>query len=724
MNGPRRRLARLDAIHSRWRRVREIGLAGIGRRLAFRLRKAGSVRAREEWTVLHAGSAPTDERVARALGVPIGRIDAVAEAIQTVRRPFWIDVADASLRAAFRARHPAAAVRIREQAEATLAGDLSWVVPGGVADWHAALPYGGRWPLDASESIAIGADRPLGDVRLSWEIGRCTHVVRLAQAAWLEGDRRLANAVVATLFDWIESNPPGRGIAWLHAQEAALRAVAWLWAIELVRPLGVVDARALRAWAWLLHVHGTYVESHLGDHPITNNHLISESAGLFVLGHAMPMLAGADRWRTHGRRVLLRELEKQVDAEGVQAEHATHYHAFVLDSLVAADLLAARAGAPFPARARTRIAAMTDTLASWLHGDGTLPAIGDTDAGRAWRLGLDPLDRRDLLAAAAIAFERRDWGACAGDAAGAFWIGGGRPVPGAGDPAPPGRARRFEAAGLGVARTGSGPEAELFVFRAGPTRFRSDVARGHLHADALSVVWRIGAEDVLVDPGTYLYSEGEGWRAALRASAAHGCVVVDDRDQADVTSRRFGISGESPSRWLGFEADASGMRAAAERDQGNLVVRRRLAWRAGRWLVLCDDVLGRGVHRVAGWLQLPATTGDASGRTAVLRLASGRVVSVCASPAVERIEILRPSPDAGPCPGWRAPRYGLRMPGTALRCDGGACPLPVRIVTVIQVGAVGVEPSPAQIEASGDGVLVGVGGDRVRFDATTGVTTE
>jgi hypothetical protein len=275
-----------------------------------------------------------------------------------------------------------------------------------------------------------------------------------------------------------------------------------------------------------------------------------------------------------------------------------------------------------------------------------------------------------------------------------------------------------------VARTGWGPDAELFVFRAGPTRFRADVARGHLHADALSVLWRIGDEDVLVDPGTYLYSEGEGWRAALRASAAHSCVVVDERDQADVTSERFGISGESPARWLGFRADATSMCAAAERSQGSLIVRRRLAWRAGQWLVLCDDVLGSGAHRVASWLQLPETQGDANGRTATLRLASGRIVSIDAGRAVRQVEILRPASDAGPGPGWRAPRYGLRTPGTALRLDVGACDLPVRIVTVIQVGAAGAEPSPAQIDASDDGALVRIGSDRVRLDATTGVKTE
>ena len=67
-----------------------------------------------------------------------------------------------------------------------------------------------------------------------------------------------------------------------------------------------------------------------------------------------------------------------------------------------------------------------------------------------------------------------------------------------------------------------------------------------MHADALSVLWRVGDEDVSLDPGTYLYSEGAGWRAWLRGTAAHSCVVVDGRDQADVRSQRFGIARRAP----------------------------------------------------------------------------------------------------------------------------------------------------------------------------------
>lgn len=715
-------------IAHRLRRLREVGGAGIWRRVVHRARHAATLRAQAAWREAFEGREPTDADLlacltpsARAAGDVPGR----PRVLGAGGARFFFPTGDASLREKFRSRHAAAFERILQEADATCSGDLSWVVPGGTRDWHAALPHGGRWPLVPADQLAIGAARPLGDVRLSWEVGRSTHVVRLAQAAWLTQDVSYARAVVRELDAFLDANPPGLGIAWAHAQEVAIRAVAWLWAFFLTRDLGAFDADAFRRWIWLIHSHAEYVAANLADHPVTHNHLVSETAALAVLGMALPELQGAAGWRALGTRLLWREVGKLVDEEGVEAEYATHYHAFVLDSLLAVLAAAEREGTAVGARVRARIGAMAEFVALLVRADGTLPALGDTDAGRAWRLGGDALDRRDVLATAAVLFDRSDWGAIAGDAPGAFWIGGGREIPGAGAPPPPGRARRFVAAGLAVARTGYDADAEIVVLRAGPTRFRNDVSRGHFHADALSVLWRIGSDDVLIDPGTYLYSEGDGWRASLRGTAAHSCVLVGGRDQADVHTHRFGIQGERPSRWLSFEGDASCMLAAAEHPaEGMPRVRRRVAWSAPGLLVLCDDVLGDGSHHIEAWLQLPATTGEVAGDLTRLTLESGRTVLVQVASEVERVELQRPARDGGPAAGWYSKCYGTRSVGTALHVDAGIRSLPARVVTILQTGSAlqaGPAPRPALLESTREALHVQVGDRMISFPSDGGV---
>jgi len=700
---------------ARFARVREVGVAGVARRLRDRLDAPARARHRAAWQTRFAGCLDPPALLARcSLPVDPSGLARLRDAV--AGGPFFFDPAAPGLAEAFAKRHPQAREALLAQAEATAHSDLGWVVPGGTPDWHRALPGDARWPLVASETIDYGGERPLGDVRLAWEIGRGTHLVRLGQASWLTGEVGHAKAALDEVARFAAQNQPALGIAWTQAQEVALRAVALLWVFHLTRGHGLFDAERFGLWLALIVAHAEFVAANLSDHPVTHNHLVSEAGALALLGAALPALPAANRWRQLGTHVLWREIAKQIDDEGISGEHSIHYSAFELDTAIATLLLADRAGMAVPAAARARIGTMADAAVALLRADGTLPPVGDTDAGRAWRLGVDPLDRRDVLAAAAVAFGRADWGAVAGDAPGAFWLTGGRAVPGAGGPAPGGFARRFEAAGIGLARTARGPNEEILVFRAGPTRLRVDVLASHAHADALSVLWRVGGEDVLLDPGTYLYSEANGWRASLRGTRAHTCVALDGRDQADVSSARFGIAGLRPARWLYFAGDGRRLVAAAEHPaHGEPRVRRRLAWAPGA-LVLVDDVLGAGVHAIDAWLQLPATRGEASGATAIVALASGRELRVEGFGAVTRIGALRPTPGAGPGPGWAAPQYGVVTAGTALKLEVGSSSLPVRLVTVLQCGEAGAT-TPALVQDLADTALrVRVGRHRIRFD--------
>lgn len=703
------------------RRAREVGPSGIVNRLLAPLWAARQSRAEASWRERFTGATARDPLA--------GELDTglAASALREklARAPFFFDARREGLRESFRERFPEEAAHLLAQAESTLAGDLSWVAPGTIADWHAVLPGGGRWPLVEPESTGYGAERPPGDVRLTWELGRCPHLVRLAQAAWLTGDERFSRAVVGGIHSWLDENPVGYGIGWLHAQEVALRAVAWLWCLRLAGDSPAFDDATLRRLLGALAVHGHHVEAYLSDRVLTHNHLISELGGLAALGTALPVLRSAHRWQTLGMRRLEREIRKQTDDEGVQGELSTHYHAFVLDTCMASAILADRTGSPLAADVLRRIETMSELLALLSGPDGEIPAIGDSDAGRAFRLGPNPLDHRDALAAAAILLARGDLASIAGDSAGAFFLAGGAELP-----APsvvPDRllVRCYRTAGLGISRTGYAPDSELVVFRASATRFLRDVHTSHAHPDALSVLWRSGCEDILLDPGSYLYSEGEGWRRALRRTNAHGCVVIDGADQADVTTQRFGVLGLRPARWLGFDASPGEMRAEAMHPAtGSPAVKRRVAWAAGGLLVLHDEVVGAGPHEIDVWLQLPASRGEAAGGVAELELESGRPVRVQCLAQDAKIELVRPDPGGAPGPGWRSPRYGVRRSGTALRIALGRHSLPYASVTVIEIGTAARGPG-ARVRHEADGsIVLRAAGREISFSKGGGVRIE
>jgi hypothetical protein len=100
------------------------------------------------------------------------------------------------------------------------------------------------------------------------------------------------------------------------------------------------------------------------------------------------------------------------------------------------------------------------------------------------------------------------------------------------DSAPPTRSpsRILPDGGYAVMRSDWGSGADQIVFDVGPLGCR--VSGGHGHADLLSIQASFLGETYLVDPGTFRYTDDDGWRTYYRSTAAHSTIEVDQVGQA------------------------------------------------------------------------------------------------------------------------------------------------------------------------------------------------
>ncbi len=244
--------------------------------------------------------------------------------------------------------------------------------------------------------------------------------------------------------------------------------------------------------------------------------------------------------------------------------------------------------------------------------------------------------------------------------------------PGAGGAPPAGCARRFEARGHRRRakrlrrRTPRSP-----CFRAGPTRFRVDVARGH-HARRRALGdlahRRRGRAD---RPGHLPVQRGGGWRAGC--AAAQRTPASSSTDATRPTCGAIASASRRASRRAGSRSRATRhawspppnipARGDTSRASPRRVARRR---RAGALRRRGGEPAS---HRVEWWFPLPAVTnGDAAGtRRCALALASGRTLAVA---LLRRRRALRGAATraaGAPGPGWHAPRYGVLRAGAALR---------------------------------------------------------
>lgn len=434
----------------------------------------------------------------------------------------------------------------RAAAERLLAGRfdlfaLHDVCLGTPPHWNRDPKSGIEAPATFGKRIDYRDPARVGDIKYLWEPNRHQHLVTLAQAWALSGDRRYADTLRAHLDDWFVRCPPGFGPNWASALEAGLRLINWSLAWQLLGgargPLFADAPGAAFRQRWLdsVYRHARFIRGYFSLHSSANNHLIGEAAGLFIAALTWPHWPEAGAWRDEARAILEREVRLQNAPDGVNREQSSSYQQYEIDLLLLAWCAAGAEGPALSGEYRAIVERMLEYLASIMDAGGHVPMFGDADDGIVVRLvpGADAQRYRSVLATGAILFGRGDFLRKAGgiDDKTRWLLGAAarRPPPEDGRPLPVRRAfpdggyyllgRDFESA----------DEIRLIV-DAGPLGYQRIAAHGH--ADALSFVLSVGGQEFLIDPGTYAYHTQPAWRAYFRGTSAHNGLRVDGQDQS------------------------------------------------------------------------------------------------------------------------------------------------------------------------------------------------
>ncbi|MCC7376715.1 MAG: heparinase II/III-family protein [Verrucomicrobiales bacterium] len=166
------------------------------------------------------------------------------------------------------------------------------------------------------------------DIKLVWELSRWSHIVRLAQAAWLLDDKSAAERCVSWLEDWVRRNPPYLGWNWTSALEAGMRLVNFGWLDALLGAAGIDPSRLARLRQRILPAHLWYTWRHRSFGSSANNHLLGELAGLITALSRWPEL---EKWATPLEDLVQRwerEVLAQFAADGGNREQALNYQLY------------------------------------------------------------------------------------------------------------------------------------------------------------------------------------------------------------------------------------------------------------------------------------------------------------------------------------------------------------------------------------------------------------
>ncbi len=379
----------------------------------------------------------------------------------------------------------------------------------------------------------------IGSVKHLWELSRLQHVTVLAAAFQQTGDPRYAERAVAHVRSWCLANPPLCGIHWVSGIELGLRLIAWAWTRRLLDGFpGVADAfERSPLFQRQLHAHQCWIATFHSRGTSANNHLVAEMAGLLAASLAFPMFEASGGWAGMAAAGLEREIRQQTFPDGMNREMAASYHASALELFLVAGCEADAAGAPLSDGYWSTVGAMADALAATVDAVLSNARQGDCDDGRALVLDRPSPDGAPALleACARVMRPAAWWPWLRMDSVGAVLLAGITRQRGPGAGRPTARPNAFPSAGVTILRGLPSDDAETGAeiwcrVDHGPHGYLATAA--HAHADALSFELRLGGCPVLVDPGTYCYGDGAGWREYFRSTVAHNTVELHGRNQA------------------------------------------------------------------------------------------------------------------------------------------------------------------------------------------------
>ncbi len=393
-------------------------------------------------------------------------------------------------------------------------------------DWHYDTNLNFHWPKIHYSKISTTTDTPGTDIKIPWELARLQHFITLGQAYHFTQDEKYAVEFRNQLFSFFNSNPPEVGVNWLCAMEVALRAISLSLSFYFFRSSKSFDLETLMTLLKLLLSHGNFIEENLEfSYRITSNHYLSDLVGLFFIGLLFPEFKKSKGWLDFALTEILKEMDKQVYADGADWEASISYHALVLELFFYPFLLAKENNLNIENHYWQKLEKMFDFVNAYLKPDGKAPLIGDCDNGRVviWQ-ERSANNHAYLLPIASTLFEQERFKISYQAVEESLWIFGrlgydtfeSLPI------TDPPTSSTFPNAGIYLQR-----DKDLYmIIDCGEIGINGQGS--HAHNDVFSFELFYRDRTFFVDPGSYVYTSDPKARNLFRSTAFHNTVMIDN----------------------------------------------------------------------------------------------------------------------------------------------------------------------------------------------------
>ncbi|WP_270517324.1 alginate lyase family protein [Sanguibacteroides sp. AM78-02pH3A] len=471
-------------------------------------------------------------------------------------------------------------------------------------DWHCDFKSGHRWPGGKYYKKYIRINKTDdSDVKVPIELSRCHHLLWLGEAYLITGDERYPEEIVAQIRNWIKENPYAYSINWSCAMDVAIRAVNWIYTLNMIISSDAVDDRFCQqiTGSLLEHIHFIYQNLEKGA-PYSGNHYASNLTGLVMLGLLFQDDQHIKSCFEFGKAELFREIRNEVLPTGVHYEKSISYHRLMTELFAYPVILLQKNGYDIPPDIHYRIRSMFDFIRAYTKPDGSAPLVGDNDDGRLLPFVKHAFNRHDyLLSVSARMFGNTDYES--GTGADAFFLLPEHyPLSVSVPPESTSSGSKiFPDAGFAVLKN---EHFYIFFNNSGIGMYYPELNKKmiatHNHADLLSFDLSYGKCNVFTDAGAYVYTSSLKAHNEFRSTGKHNTINIDGCDQYHVEQENFwAYSGFNMPSCLEYSQDKDCQRIAGAYTwtlPGDTVTHKRtLELHPGR-VLLADEISATGEH--------------------------------------------------------------------------------------------------------------------------------
>lgn len=396
--------------------------------------------------------------------------------------------------------------------------------------WHSDFVSGYKWQLKYYKNISkykVFKKKCNISIKLPWELSRCQHMPLLGLAFLINKNQEYLNEFIYQINDWLENNTYKNGINWLVSMEVSIRAINWIWAYQFFNISQSFSDEFKDKFFKSLYLHGRYIIDNLEGNS-RGNHLISNFIGLIYLGLFFDT-EESKGWRRLGYRGIHEEIRHQFKA-GIHYEKSTNYHFLVVEFITSAILLAKANNIKVPEDVLIQNEKMIEFIMYYIQPDGTAPIIGDADDGRLYKIFCDDInDHRYILNIGAVLFNRSDFKIAYPQFHQMTYLLLGEDGLNKFNNIP---IKEKEIKSKAYPQTGFffSRYKDIYLLIKSGTEKKPEMS-AHLHNDIFSFVLSIGNGNILIDPGTFIYSRYPEWRNRFRSTAFHNTVMIDCIEQ-------------------------------------------------------------------------------------------------------------------------------------------------------------------------------------------------